>query len=71
MPFTELPSGVEGRDEEGPGDPGDEGSEALLHPLPPPPPPTELDKDDPREEPTPNGALRGGGERSRGHAFII
>lgn len=71
MPFTELPSGVEGRDEEGPGDPGDEGSEALLHPLPPPPPPTELDKDDPREEPTPNGALRGGARGREVMLFII
>lgn len=28
--LTEFTSGVEGRDEEGPGDPGDEASETLL-----------------------------------------
>lgn len=56
MVFTEFISGVEGRDEEGPGGPGDEGSEILPHPLPPPPP--GLDDDDLREAPTPNGALQ-------------
>lgn len=65
--LAEFTSGVEGRDEEGPGDPGDAGSEILfptwLHPLPPPPP-TGLDKHEPREAPAPNGALqrREGGE---------
>lgn len=69
--FTELfefTSGVEGRDEEGPGDPGDEGSGILLpawlHPLPPP---TGLDKHEPREAPTPNGALQ---RRERGEVLV-
>lgn len=30
MELAEFTSGVEGRDEEGPGDPGDEGSEILF-----------------------------------------
>ncbi|KAF3842989.1 hypothetical protein F7725_001838 [Dissostichus mawsoni] len=48
---TEFTSGVEGREEEGPGEPGDEGAEFLLHPLPPPPPPpTGLDTRTKQEE---------------------
>lgn len=61
--LAEFTSGVEGRGEEGPGEPGDEGSETLpptgLHPLPPP---TGLDKQEPRDALTPNGALQ---KRSR------
>lgn len=58
--LTEFTSGVEGRDDEGPGDPGDDGSVILLPTwlLPLPPPPTGLDKHEPREAPAPNGALQ-------------
>lgn len=59
--FAVVTSGVEGRDEEGPGEPGDEEPPLLLatwlHTLPPPPP-TGLDKHEPRVVPTPNGALQ-------------
>lgn len=59
--LAEFTRGVEGRDDEGPGEPGDAGSEILfatwLHPLPPPPP-AELDKHEPQEAPAPNGALQ-------------
>lgn len=72
--LAEFTSGVEGRDEEGPGDPGDAGSEILfptwLHPLPPPPP-TGLDKHEPREAPAPNGALQRGEERDIDLSLIV
>lgn len=60
--FAAFTSGVDGRDEEGPGDPGDAGS-AILFPtwLPPLPPPlTGLDKQE--RVPVPKGALRGVGK---------
>lgn len=60
--LTQFTSGVEGRDEEGPGEPGDAGPSASLFPtwlLPLPPPPlTGLDRQE--REPLPNGALQGG-----------
>lgn len=66
MEFAAVTSGVQGRDEEGPGEPGDAGS-AILFPtwlLPLPPPLTGLDKQE--RVPVPNGALRGRGRGEGG-----